>query len=233
MPKTKTILAVVLLPLLLAASAEAAVSRFQFGLSFSPSLPQGEFDDVLGRTIWGGSLLFTYRPADMPIKIGTSLSFGIYDSDHWEEWLGLTWPDVLVDVRTTNALVAWYVFLRFQPELGWVRPYLDVFAGLHILTTDTRIDDGGWDDGRDDFTVNNASDAAFAFGAGAGLLFPIVRFVRRDGSTVASIELDLGARFAKGGRADYLVESPYWGVYDSRRSRTDLLTLSAGLVFGF
>lgn len=234
MRKTKTFFIAALLPLLLASAAEAGPSRFQFGLSFSPSLPRGEFDETLGKTIWGGTLFFTYRPMSFPLKVGTSLGLGIYGSDHWQEWLGLTWPDVLVDVRATNALVNWYVFLRFEPELGWVRPYVDIFAGLHILTTDTRIDDNDWDDDAGgDFTVNNASDAAFAFGAGAGLLIPIVRFVRPDGATAASIELDFSIRYAKGGRAEYLVQTEFLGVYDSRWSRTDLLTLSAGLAFGF
>ncbi len=208
--------------------------RFQFGLSFSPSLPTGEFRSEMGDTIWGGTLFFAYRPSRQPFLIGTSLSFGAYDTSHREEWLGLTWPDVIVDVRTTNAVLAWYIFMRFQAERGFARPYLDLLAGLHVLTTDTRISDGdGDDDGNGDFSVNNASDAAFAFGAGAGLLFPIVRFIGRNGSTLAAIELDLGARYLKGGRADYLVESGAWGIFDSRRSRTDLLTLSAGLTFSF
>jgi len=47
------------------------------------------------------------------------------------------------------------------------------------------------------------------------------------------MELDLGIRYAKGGRADYLVESDEPGIYDPRTSRTDMLTLSAGLVFIF
>jgi len=234
MHKTKIFFAAGLTALLLAGAAEAAPSRFQFGLSFSPSLPQGEFNDELGKTIWGGTLFFAYRPSELPFQIGTSLAFGVYDTDYREAWLGLTWPDVLVDVRTTNAVLAWYVFMRFQAERGWLRPYVDIFAGLHILSTDTRIGDGDWDDdGSGDFSVNNASDAAFAFGAGAGILFPIVRFVRRDGATFAAIELDLGVRYAKGGRAHYLVENDGWGLYDSRNSRTDLLTLSAGLTFSF
>jgi len=236
MSKTKTVAAIVafIFAFTLTASAEAARSKFQFGLALSPALPGGEFHDVIGKTIWGGTLSFAYRPFESPFLIGTSLGFGIYGTDYWETWLGVTWPDVLVDVRTTNAVLAWMVFLRFQPETGFLRPYIDIFAGLHILTTDTRIGDEDWDDDASgDFNVNNASDAAFAFGAGAGLMMPIIRFVRQDGRTVSTIDLDLGIRYAKGGRADYLVESIDPGIYDSWNSRTDMVTIIAGLSFSF
>jgi len=232
MSMKKSIIAAVLLSFFLAAAAEAAPADFQFGLAFSPSLPLGEFHDVLGRTAWGGTFFFAYRFSRSSVLIGTSLGFGIYDTYYRQDWLELTWPDVLVDVRTTNAVLAWNIFLRFQPEIGFLQPYLDVFAGLHILSTDTRIGDGDSDnDGG--FNVNNSSDTAFAFGAGAGVMLPIIRFVHPDGRTAWSIELDLGARYAKGGRAEYLVESGEPGIYDERASRTDMLTLISGLVFRF
>jgi hypothetical protein len=211
--------------------ANAAAAEFQFSLAFSPSLPRGEFHDVLGKTAWGGAIGFGFRPSRSPVMIGTSFSFGIYDTDRWEEWLGLTSPDVRVGVRSTNAILAWNLYLRLQPREGFLRPYLDVFAGLHILTTDTRIGEG--DSDNDDFGVNNSVDTAFAYGAGGGIQLPVVRFVQQDGRRVFSIDLDFGVRYAMGGRADYLVETDEYGVFDTRTSRTDLLTLSAGLTFVF
>lgn len=210
----------------------AAPAEFQFTLAFSPSIPRGEFHDVLGRTAWGGTIGFGFRPTRFPVMFGTSFSFGIYDTDRWEDWLGLTNPDVLVDIETSNAVLAWNVFCRLQPREGFLRPYLDVFAGLHILTTDTRVGEGDTDED-DDFSVNNSVDSAFAYGIGAGLQLPIVRFVQQEGRRVFSIDLDLGIRYALGGRADYLVETDAYGVFDKRTSRTDLLTLSAGLTFVF
>lgn len=232
MDTRKLILTTCVLSLLVLAPANAAPAEFQFNLAFSPSLPRGEFHDVLGRTAWGGSIGFGFRPSRSPLMFGTSLSFGIYDTDRWEEWLGLTEPDVLVDVRTTNAILAWNIFLRLQPREGFLRPYVDVFAGLHILTTDTRVGEGD-SDADDDFGVNNSVDTAFAYGAGGGIQLPLLRFVQQDGRRVFSIDLDLGVRYAMGGRADYLVETDEYGVFDTRTSRTDLLTLSAGLSFVF
>ncbi len=231
---TKRFLAIGLFLIFFAAAARAKPAEFQFGLAFSPSLPRGEFRDVLDRTAWGGTFLFAYRPSRSPFFVGTSLGFGIYGSAYRQEWLGLTNPDVLVDVRSTNAILAWSIFLRFQPEYGFLRPYLDVFFGLHILSTDTRVEDGDSNDGGSGgFSVNNSADSAFAFGAGAGVLFPIIRFVRQDGRSAFALDLDLGARYALGGRADYLVESGEPGVFDSRTSRTNMLTLTAGLAFSF
>ena len=228
----KTLSSALILTFVLAAAAGAAPPEFQFGLAFNPALPQGGFHDVLGRTIWGGSFQFAFRPSGSPVLLGTSLGFGIYGFDSWQDWPGILDPDVLVDIRTTNAVLAWNVFLRLQPARGLIRPYLDVFAGLHLLTTDTRIGDGN-DDGSGGFSVNNAADTAFACGAGAGVMLPVVRFVHRDGRPAAAINLDLGARYAFGGRADYLVKTDRHGVFDERTSRTDLLILNAGLSFCF
>jgi hypothetical protein len=235
MRKPKILAALILFGLLPAGAAAAAdYSKFQIGLSFSPSLPQGGFRDALDHTIWGGSLSFTFRPSRGPLLLGTSLGIGAYGSSRWQDWLGLTDPDVLVDVRSTNAIVTWNVFLRLQPMDGTLRPYLDIFAGLHFLSTDTKIgnDDGGDGDGYDS-SINNSSDTTFAYGVGAGVMFPVIRFVRRDGRTAGRIDVDLGVRYTKGGRAEFLVETGIPGVFDTRFSRTDLLTLSAGLAFSF
>ena len=167
MRKPKILAALVLLGFLPASAAAAAdFSKFQIGLSFSPSLPRGEFKDSLDRTIWGGSVSFTFRPSRGPLIVGTSISIGAYGSDRWQAWLGLTDPDVLVDVRTTHSAAAWNLFMRLQPPDGVLRPYLDVFAGLHFLSTDTSIGNDEGDDGDGyDSSVNNSSDTAFAFEA--------------------------------------------------------------------
>ena len=228
----KSILTAGVFTLLFVARAIAAPAEFQFNLAFSPSLPRGEFHDVLGRTAWGGTIGFGFRPSRWPVMVGTSFRFGIYDTDRWETWLGITEPDLFVDVRTSNAILSWDLFLRLQPREGFFRPYLDVFAGLNILTTDTQIGEGDSDDDSG-FGVNMSVDTAFAYGAGAGIQFPLVRFVQQDARRVFSIDLDLGVRYTLGGRADYLVETNRTGIFDTRSSRTDLLTLSAGLTFVF
>ena len=98
-------------------------------------------------------------------------------------------------MRTTNAVAAWNFFLRLQPERGFLRPYLDIFVGIHVLTTNTEIGEGDTDDDIDgDFDVNNSSDTVFAFGAGAGIQFPSSASFNQDGRRVFSIDLDLGAR---------------------------------------
>lgn len=231
MKTAKVLTAIFLVGLLPAVAAAADYPKFQVGLSFSPALPMGGFRDALDRTIWGGALTFAFRPSRGPLLLGTSIGIGAYDSDSWETWLGLTDPDVIVEARSTHSIVAWNVFLRLQPAEGALRPYLDVFAGLHFLSTDTSIGDDEGDDY--DSSVNIASDTAFAYGVGAGLMVPVIRFVRRDGRARGRLDLDFGVRYARGGRAEYLVETARPGAYETRHSRTDVLTLSAGLTFSF
>ena len=195
MPKKRIIFAAGLMTLYFSASAAAAPAEFQFSLAFSPALPTGSFHDALDMTVWGGSLSFAFRPSGSPVLIGTSLVFGAYDTDHWEAWLGLTDPDVLVDVRTTNGLLAWNLFLRFQPERGFLRPYLDLFAGLHVLTTTTQIGEGDSDDADGDFDVNNASIPSSPTARAPAFSFPSsASSIRRGGGcsrSTSTLALDM------------------------------------------
>jgi hypothetical protein len=218
---------------LAAALGLAAQTRFQAGLAFTPGIPQDDFHDQLGRTAWGGSLFFAYRPGGGPFAVGTNLGFMVYGYHSWDSWLDLAYSDYWIDERTTNSIITWTVFVRLQPTEGFLRPYIDLFAGLHILSTDTEIVDDEWYDSDGGFSDNIATDTAFSYGVGAGVMIPLLRMVRSDRGTRFSMDLEVGARFAKGGRAEYLVESDYPGEYNWRVSRTDLLVLTAGLAFSF
>lgn len=235
--KTKVTAAAVLLCLV--GTGLQAQSRLQFGLSFTPGIPTGEFRDNLSRNAWGGEFYAAYRLPRSPILIGSSLGIMAYGWQSRDEWLSPYIPEVLVDVNTVNAVVLWNVFLRVQPPAGSVRPYLDVFAGLHHLTTDTSVDDyDGWDD-YDSWSSNNYRDTTFSYGAGAGVMIPLARFVNaRSGSMLTSLDLDLGVRVIRGGRAEYLVEGSLFRrgsdlFYDVRESETNLVKLVIGLSVTF
>ena len=225
--------------LCLAGTGLWAGTKLQFGLSFTPGLPTGEFRDNLGRNAWGGEFTAAYRLAGSPVLVGTSFGLMAYGWQSRDEWLSPTIPEVMVDVRTVNAVVLWNVFLRIQPPQGRLRPYLDVFAGLHHLTTDTSVhDDYAWDD-EHSWSSNNYRDTTFSYGAGAGVMLPLARFVNaRSGSMLTSLDLDLGVRYVKGGRAEYLVEGSLFRrgdslFYDVRESETSLVKLVIGLSVTF
>jgi hypothetical protein len=216
-----------------------AARPFQFAIHFTPGFPQSEFRENIGSTAWGGDLSFSYRLPKSSFSIGTSLGYLVYGHHSRHEPLSHTLPDVIVDVSTTNAILLWHVFLRFQPQQGRVRPYAEVLAGLHHLTTDTSIDDHhGWGD-EDSISSNNYSDTAMSFGVGAGVMFPVLQIIRRGSDTsLFSLDLDIGARYLKGGVAEYLKKDSivreegavsYW-VYESS---TDLFIFQIGLSFVF
>jgi len=215
-----------------------AGTRLQFGLSFTPGIPTGEFKDNIGRNAWGGDFFVAYRPARSPFLVGTSVGVLVYGWQSRDEWLSPNIPEVLVDVDTVNSVFLWNVFLRVQPPQGRLRPYLDFFAGIHHLTTNTTVDDyDGWDD--DSWSSNNYRDTAFSYGVGGGIMIPLARFVNaRSGELLSSLDLDLGLRFSKGGRAEYLTEGslvrrPGDLVYDVRESETNLVKIVIGLAVTF
>jgi hypothetical protein len=237
--KRNTVFAAGLL-FLAAAAAGQTRNSFQVGLGFTPGIPLGEFRENLGRNAWGGNLYFAYRLPRSAVSVGTSFGFLIYGWESRDEWLSPSIPEVTVDVDTINSIFLWNVFLRLQPPAGAIRPYIDVFLGLHHLSTDTTVHDhAGWDDDGDGFSSNNYRDTAFSYGAGTGLLLPLVGFFNsRTGDPLSRLDLDLGVRLSKGGRADYLVEGSLVRrrgdlSADVHRSETDLLTVAIGLVFTF
>jgi hypothetical protein len=161
----------------------------------------------------------------------------IYGHETRSEFLSPSIPDVVVDIRTTNALLLGLAFVRFQPQAGWLRPYLDVLVGFHHLTTDTSVDDGY--DAYGSISSNNYRDTVLSYGVGAGIVFPLLVFTRAsDGSRIWSIDLDIGARYLKGGTAEYLTEGSierHYGdvTYWTSRSATDLVSAHLGLSFSF
>ena len=121
-----------------ACMAAAERGGFQVGISFEPFFPQGEFNDVLDRIGWGGSLDAFYRIPNTDLHIGTTFAYHVYGWDTRWEPLSVYIPDVLVKVRTTNAVIRGHLLLRLQPAWGAARPYIEGLLGLQHLTTDTR-----------------------------------------------------------------------------------------------
>jgi hypothetical protein len=142
-----------------------------------------------------------------------------------------------VKIATTNSILLWHLFLRLQPQDGIVRPYLDVLAGLIYLTTDTSIDNN--DNYSGSLSSNNYNDAAFNYGAGGGIMVPLLRVVTKMRRAIKfSMDLDIGAQYLKGGEAEYLKKGSIIRDRDEvsylvYRSHTDLVTAYVGLSFSF
>ena len=225
---------------LISASALAAdkQGRFQIGISFEPFFPQGEFRDVLDRIGWGGSLDAFYRIPNSDLMVGTAFAYHIYGwGTRWEPF-NVYIPEVLVKVRTTNAVARGHLLLRLQPSLGAIRPYVESLVGLQHLTTDTRVyDEYDYDDSI--ASTNQLRSTVLSYGFGGGLVLNLSSQLRRlDGRSRFSVLLDIGIRYLRGGAADYLVPgvmelSGDTVTYFINRSRTDILTPKIGVTFAF
>ena len=137
---------------------------------------------------------------------------------------------VLVDVATTNSIAGF----AFGPEVGVpsgpVRPYLNAgFSGL-LFRTVSSVGIGGGDGSSPSTT--NLSDFTGAWVVGGGLRVPL-------GGSVLPIELDLGVRYHRGGRASYLRKG---SIIDNSEgpatilpltSRTPFIVYSVGVRFRF
>jgi len=214
-------------------------SRFQIGISFEPFFPQGEFRDVMDRIGWGGSLDAFYRIPNSDLMIGTALAYHVYGWDTRWEPFNVYIPEVLVKVRTTNAVARGHLILRLQPSLGAMRPYVEGLVGLQHLTTDTRVyDDYDYDD---DWiaSTNQLRSTVLSYGFGGGLVLNLSSYLPRPNRKRRfSVMLDIGIRYLRGGPADYLAPGDIEIIEDTanyffNHSRTDILTPRIGVSFAF
>jgi hypothetical protein len=214
-----------------------SMERFQATISFNPGFPVNEFRENVSKAGLGGSGDFIYKLRGSPFSVGVSFGLMVYGSETRQEWFSSEIPEVLVDVTTRNSILMCHLFLRFQSPKGKIRPYLDGLVGFNYLWTETGVFD------RDGFRREIASDVNFSdwtwsFGIGGGLMVPLYEKKRAKKSGPFAIFLDLGARYLKGGRAEYLKEGSIIQenervIYDVSESLTDLIAIRAGLSFAF
>lgn len=216
-----------------------AQSRFQTGIFFGLSSPQGDFSEYTSQHSYGGAINFTYNLPESIISLGVVLDYSIYGYESWEEPLSLTLADIWVDVSTYNAMFMGHFVVRLQPNKGYIRPYLDGLFGFKHLRTYTQVSDADSYDDDNIASTTHISDTALSYGAGAGIMLPLfISMNRQTRRSFFSISLDLGIRYLKGGRAEYLIEGAIEShsgrlIYNVSQSYTDLATVYLGLTFSF
>ena len=235
MNKNKIVIVATIL-LTLVASPGFSQSRFQAGGSFSIAQPQNEFKDNVDKLGFGAKGFFLYNVPNSPIFIGTTMGFLIYGSTNREEPFSTTIPDVMVDVRTTNAILLGHLLFRLQYPKGAIRPYLDGLYGFNYLATTTSIENQNWDD-EEVASSTNCSDFTSSYGGGAGLLIRV--YEKGDKLTGPDeVFIDFGYRYLKGGEAEYLKEGSVHRengkvTYDINKSTTDIVTWRLGVSVAF
>ncbi len=204
-------------------------------LNFVVGVPQGEFRDELDNNGLGLSGQLHLTIPNTFISAGGSLGFLQYGSETRNEPFSTTIPDVTVDVETRNSLIAGHFIVRAQPQSGTLRPYADGVIGFHYLTTDTEI--RGEDDLEEIASSNNFNDWTLSYGGGAGVMLRLYTFKDEQGNNL-ELFADIGARYLKGGNAQYLQEGSIRRengtvTYDVYESSTDLVFTYVGISAAF
>ena len=215
-------------------------SLYQFGGNLTIGLPQGEFGEEVDNVGIGGTGFFALNFPQSPLAVGASLGFMIYGSETREESWSSTIPDIRLDVTTTNNILNGHLFLRVQPPKGGFLPYLDGLIGFNYLWTETSVKDEDEIGGEEIASSRQLSDITFSYGVGGGLMFRVYQAAEKKGigRELASVYIDLGLRYLKGGEAEYLKEESIiiedsQVYYNIRKSTTDILTIHIGASFAF
>ncbi|MFP4369119.1 MAG: hypothetical protein ACLFR2_06030 [Candidatus Kapaibacterium sp.] len=211
------------------------VVNFNIGLQLG--FPTGEYknqNDEVGFGI-GGNLAFNIKGA--PLYVGIDGAYLVMSSRERVEQFSTTIPDVRVRVNTTNSHSFFHGFLRFQADEGPIQPYFEGLIGFNYLSTTTTIEDVDFDDDQDIASSNDLSDFAFSYGVGGGLAIPVSTFESEEGHGMQLL-IDLGAKYIKGGEAEYLKEDGKQIVdgeviYEITKSRTDMLSARIGVTLKF
>jgi opacity protein-like surface antigen len=199
----------------------------QLGAYFLTVVPRGEFSENLASNSYGGGFQGLVRIGSSPFMVGGDLALVIYGHERRLD------PTISERVTTSNLILLPHFVLRAQPRSGLIRPYVEGLIGLKYLFTETDIPTG-YDPIDDDYTETeiNLSDTAFSYGVGGGLQISPTR------DRESRFMLDLGVRWLRGGRAEYLREGSIRDVngsvvYDVLSSRTDTLAVQVGVTYRF
>ncbi|MDB4951284.1 MAG: hypothetical protein JWM27_3933 [Gemmatimonadetes bacterium] len=226
----------------LAALASAPAARAQYepstreptpwyvGGSLSYARPQGQFSRNV-KEGFGADGHVIYRLSESGV-VGLRLDGGflVYGDEHQRVPLSSTVGGrVNVDLNTTNNIA----FVGIGPQIGMptgrLRPYVNGYAGVSYLFTESSLKGTGSGDAFASST--NYDDATFSYGGGAGLYVPF-----RGGPS--PISLDVGVRYHNNGHARYLREGDITDNADDtitlhpHYSDTDLLSFHVGVSVG-
>ena len=198
--------------------------RVQLGVYFLTVVPRGEFSENLTNNSYGAGVQGLVRIGSSPFLVGGDLALVIYGDEIRRD------PTIPDGVTTSNFIFVPHFVLRAQPRSGFIRPYVDGLIGLKYLWTETSIPAISVDEPA--VTDINLSDTAFSYGVGGGLQISPTK--ERE----SRFMLDIGVRYLRGGRAEYLREGSIREVngtlvYDVFSSRTDVLAVQVGVTFHF
>lgn len=205
------------------------------GLNLTLAIPSGEFKEKVDNLGFGlsGNINFISPKPKSPFGVGLNLGYIVYGSESRREPLSTTIPDVFVNIDRTNSLLNFHLLFTVGLPTGRIRPYVEgLFGGSYIYTT-TSVKSQGT--GQEFASSTNFDDWAWSYGAGGGFAILLSGDPNTDQNT---IYLDLKGRYLFGSEAEYLKQGSVkiqngQVSYDVSRSKTDLITVHAGVIFYF
>ncbi|MCA9732550.1 MAG: hypothetical protein H6696_20455 [Deferribacteres bacterium] len=215
--------------------------HFTTGLNFTLGKPQGEFKTNIDRNGYGGSLFFMAHAPNSPLAAGVEVGILNYGHESRSEPFSTTIPDVTVRVNTNNNAVLSSLFLRLQPQNGFIRPYIGGSIGFSYFYTETSIKDEDSQDNEDIASTTNLDDAAFSYGGDFGASVLLYKNKATENSEIPrtfEVLFDFKARYLNSGEAEYLKEGSIRRengevTYDVSQSRTEMMTYHFGFLFRF
>lgn len=225
-------LTLLLVPVLFIFSLPAQSQNFDADINILFGIPQSDFRESLDRNALGLNGSIAFRIPRLPVHAGLELGIMTYGRDRRLEPISTNIPEVLLEVRTDYDIFTGHLFLRLEPEIHGIRPYLDGLVGIKYLFTESSIrDDDGF--GEDIASTTNYDDSSFSYGAGGGIKVEVY-----DGGR-DSYMVNLKARYLFGSEASYLqpgsITRDRGGnlIFDESRSGTNLLTIHLGMTYKF
>ncbi len=146
----------------------------------------------------------------------------------------LLFPMLLLTLTESNNIVNFHILFQLAFPTGVIRPYAEGLFGGSYIFTETSIKSKGVDEVA---SSTNFDDFAWSYGAGGGFLIQV--FSSDDPEEkVSSVFIDLKARYLYGSEAEYLKEGSVLiengkVIYNTSKSKTDLLTANIGAVVYF
>ncbi|MBM4372421.1 MAG: outer membrane beta-barrel protein [Deltaproteobacteria bacterium] len=163
----------VLLACLLGAAAMPAKAEVEVGAGYGVVVPLGEMADVMGPVGHALDLELGYRFEKAWLALGGSLSWAWLGSQAREAPDGAAASLGNLRVRTDLTATLLEGFVRFQPRIGIVHPFVEALAGASFANRTASLRDRVtrelWVSGQ------RHTDAAFTWGAGAGALVEVFR----------------------------------------------------------
>jgi hypothetical protein len=208
--------------------------RFQAGANFVQAFAVGDFAEHVNLAA-GGLFQFDVGLGASIFSIGGEIGYMGYGHVNRKVDVSSLIPEIphaSLSVSTTNSMVPIHARLRAQRKYGRWRPYADALFGGNLISTDTSIDCSTNENAscNGDNSATNAEDLVLNVGAGGGVM---IAFTPRPGVP----RLDVSFRYLRGGEGTYLTKGAIrregsTAIFDGSRSRTDMVALYIGAVFG-